>query len=190
MAYVYRYLRPKSEAVVYIGKTSGDTIDSLVSRIRAHASEDSFKRETPKSGFIIQYIEGLTAADADILETALINQDIYPPKLNKAKTSWGESGFVDLSGLEWKTYSPASFERRSPLHKCYAPRPDSLYKCSCCGRMQRIGKYNGPRYANLECRTPSGYFAYFLWLCDPCAEIVARYLCQVLDARCIDEDSP
>lgn len=190
MAYVYRYMRPKSETVVYIGKTSGDTIDSLVSRIRAHASEDSFKREAPRTGFIIQYIEGLTAADADILETALINQCPYPPKLNKAKTSWGKSGFVDLSGLEWKTYYPASFEKRAPLYKFYSPRPDDLYTCHRCGRSQRIGKYDGPRYANLACRTPSGSFAYFQWFCDPCAEIVVRDLCQVMDARCIDEDSP
>ena len=179
MAFVYRYLTPRSEAVMYVGKTAGDDSAALTSRIRAHASEDGFKRHQPKSGYLIQYIDGLTAADADILETALINQNPDPPLLNRGKTNWGKSGLVNLDGLEWKTWSaPPSYRKmRSPLEKWAMPgQPEARYTCDRCGRLQKHGNYNSPRYVNLEVRAASGYYANFNWLCDECSEVVSKAL--------------
>lgn len=48
VAFVYRYLHPDSDEIVYIGKTSGDLIESLKSRIAAHAAEYNFKK-TPRA---------------------------------------------------------------------------------------------------------------------------------------------
>lgn len=179
MAFVYRYLTPRSEAVMYVGKTAGDDSAALTSRIRAHASEDGFKRHQPKSGYVIQYIDGLTAADADILETALINQNPDPPLLNRGKTNWGKSGLVNLDGLEWKTWSaPPSYRKmRRPLEKwACSDRENAQYICDCCGRAQKQGNYNSPRYVNLEVRDASGYYMTFVWLCDDCSEVVSKAL--------------
>lgn len=111
MAFVYRYLNPDSDEVVYIGKTSGDSIESLRSRIAAHAAEDKFKKGAPCSGWRIEYVDGLTPADADILETALINSCKPSVLFNKSKTGWGNSSMVNLSNLEWRQWERS---RRSP----------------------------------------------------------------------------
>lgn len=185
MAYVYRYLLPKSETVVYIGKTSGDDPAALKARISAHANEDKFKANEPKTGYVVQYIDGLSAADADILETALINQGDNPPLLNRDKTNWGRSGLVRLDGLEWKTWSAPLIYRkmRSPLEKWAMPgHPEALYTCNRCGRLQKHGNYNSPRYVNLEVRAASGYYANFNWLCDECSEVVSKALNDCMNA--------
>ena len=179
MAYVYRYLLPESETVVYIGKTSGDDPAALKARISAHANEDKFKAHEPKSGYVVQYIDGLSAADADVLETALINHDDKPPLLNIGKTNWGRSGLVRLDSLEWKTWAEHRLYRkkRSPLEKWAMPgHPEALYTCGRCGRLQKHGNYNSPRYVNLEVRAASGYYDHFFWLCDECSEVVSKAL--------------
>lgn len=184
MAYVYRYLLPKSETVIYIGKASGDDSSALTARIRAHANEDKFKEHEPKSGYVIQYIDGLTAADADILETALINRENKPPLLNRGKTNWGRSGLVRLDGLEWKTWSAPLIYRimRSPLEKWALPdHPEARYVCDCCERIQKQGDFNSPRYVNIEVRAASGYYASFTWLCDECSEVVSKALKDYMD---------
>lgn len=185
MAYVYRYLLPKSETVVYVGKTNGDDSVALTARIRAHANEDGFKQHAPKTGYVVQYIDGLSAADADILETALINQGDKPPLLNRGKTNWGRSGLVRLDGLEWKTWSAPLIYRkmRSPLEKWAMPgHPEALYACDCCGRLQKHGNYNSPRYVNIEVRAAHGYSAAFNWLCDECSEVVSKAVSDYIDA--------
>ena len=185
MAFVYRYLLPKSETVVYIGKTSGDDPAALKARISAHANEDGFKKHKPKTGYVVQYIDGLSAADADILETALINENDRPPQLNRGKTNWGRSGLVRLDGLEWKTWSAPQIYRkmRSPLEKWAMPgHPEALYACDCCGRLQKHGDYNSPRYVNVEVRAASGYVGAFHWLCDECSEAVLKVVNDYIDS--------
>lgn len=63
--------------IIYIGKTSG----YLGNRINAHATEDKFAPYIKKA--VVFFHETKSGAEADFLETALINQ--YQPVLNVAK---------------------------------------------------------------------------------------------------------
>lgn len=89
MAYVYRYKNRAGEAV-YIGKTK-----DLVSRHYAHTRDPWFNDD-----LILEYIEGVTPADADILETYFISKD--QPKNNKAK-QWGGSCLVLSNIPDWQS---------------------------------------------------------------------------------------
>lgn len=184
MAFVYRYLRPQSGAVVYIGKTGGDNISSLAARISAHANEDKFKKNKPRKGWTIEYIDGLSASDADILETALINESISPPPLNKGKTLWSKSGLVNIDNLQWKTWPDGSaIKRVCPRHFSHAEdeHADAVYHCDRCGKYERIGRYHGPRYCGINCLSKSQHILSDVWLCNECSNIVADALCQLID---------
>lgn len=93
MAYVYRYKNRAGEAV-YIGKTK-----DLVSRHYAHTREPWYDKD-----LILEWVEGLSPAEADILETHFISVD--NPKYNKAKR-WGKSTLTISGNFEWKSPTDA-----------------------------------------------------------------------------------
>lgn len=184
MAFVYRYLRPQSGEVLYIGKTSGDSISSLSARISAHANEDKFKKHKPRKGYVIEYVGGLSASDADILETALINEHLSPPPLNKGKTLWGKSGLVHVDDLQWRTWQNESASREyvaRRFHDADDGHEDAVYICDRCGKYERIGRYHGPRYCELNCLSKSSHILSGIWLCNECSEIMTDALCRIID---------
>lgn len=182
MAFVYRYSHPMSGATFYIGKTSGDDLSSLAARISAHANEEKFKKNKPRRGYVIEYIGGLSAADADILETALINAYANAPKLNRQKTGWGQSGFVNTDGLAWKSWPPETESRVRPLLEWNVPgSEDALYTCHHCGKKQVVGKSCSPRYAALNLHSAHGSCIVSVWLCDACSDEVCGALMAFMD---------
>lgn len=182
MAFVYRYSHPRSEAVVYIGKTSGDGIDSLAGRISAHKKEAKFIIGAPRGGWKIEYVEGLTPADADILETALIAECPYVPRLNKGKTNWGKSTFIDVSNLSWNPWPPASSYAPKPvIDRWYGGSPDAVYTCECCGISQQIGESLMPGHIHVTIKNQRHLFTGGIWLCDDCAVILGEYIAGLID---------
>jgi len=170
VAYVYRYLHPRSEAIFYIGKTSGDDISSLAARISAHANEEKFKKNMPRGGYAIEYIDGLSAADADILETALINSDMSMPLLNSQKSGWGKSALVRIDGLTWKSWTPELKPRKKSFLEWNVPdSDDAFYTCDCCGKDERIGRSGSPRHILLKIHSARGSCLSTIWLCDECS---------------------
>lgn len=182
MAFVYRYLHPRSEAVFYIGKTGGDEISSLAARISAHANEDKFKKSKPRGGYIIEYVEGLSAADADILETALINATDLTPRLNSSKTGWEKPGLVRLDDLTWKPWSPDLKSKKKPFLEWNAPdHCDAVYSCECCGNKETVGRSGSPRYVLLKTHSASAQYIATIWLCDECSESVCGSLKRLME---------
>ena len=94
MSFVYRYKNAADE-VLYIGKTK-----DLIARHSAHKSDPWFTSELK-----LDYIDDLTPAEADILETYLIS--IEEPKHNKAKR-WGSVNFFILNTPEWQNAEEAA----------------------------------------------------------------------------------
>ena len=175
MAFVYRYCHPRSEAVVYIGKTSGTDIDALKSRIAAHKSEEKFLRKAPRQGWKIQYIEGLTPAEADVLETALIAENAGShSSLNVSKTNWGSCGIIDISNLAWKPYPPESLENSESLLKWFHEgHEDALYYWERCGKEEFVGRRHAPRSLSVNMNAFSCQYLSGVWLCDKCSDEVA-----------------
>lgn len=93
MACVYRY--QFDGHTVYVGKSR-----SMSSRVRAH-EYDNLRIVSDLCS--IEYIDGLSDADADILETYYIG--ILSPPLNKSK-QWGKPR-ITLPAQTWKTYRPS-----------------------------------------------------------------------------------
>lgn len=187
MACVYRYRTPLEKRTVYIGKTNGD-IKSLAGRISAHAHEEIFINNRTRKGYLIDYIEGLTAADADILETALIAQSEKPPDFNRAKTDWGASGFVDLTGLSWKTWPPIAEEKSSQIAINTGERISSYFRCSICGKTCRVGQSRKPSYMLI--REDNNDFSSIrtLWLCNDCAIAATSAVHNAIDSLKIEKE--
>ena len=106
MAYVYRYIDLDKGEVVYVGKVTKHKdykYDPLRLRHEQHMREDWYKAG---KNIVMQYVELNSHADADILETWLINYYDADQLVNKSKTGWGKCSF-DLSSLlfgRWRTF--------------------------------------------------------------------------------------
>lgn len=107
--YVYRYINLKKMETVYVGKVTRYKdvgYNPLRQRHNQHKGDDWYK-DIGEENLLLQYIELPSHADADILETWLIN---YYPKgqlANKAKTNWGAS-FLPLENNvfgKWKNFA-------------------------------------------------------------------------------------
>lgn len=126
MAFVYKYVDHEGTPV-YIGIVKGDFYTNLDSRIGQHFSQDSWRDEQPNCK--IFYIEGLTGADADAIETILCAK--YHPKHNGAKMNWGPT---ELGVLEdfftWHEYTKLS--RPKPFTLEVVPQRWQK-RCSYCG---------------------------------------------------------
>ena len=110
MAFVYKYTNTFGR-VMYVGKVSKhDSIESLRARIRGH--RDDIRIDERSTSWSIEFIPGLTAADADALETILIAR--YHPTLNTAKTQWGGTFAFNLQWLPrlWQDYRKAATHLR------------------------------------------------------------------------------
>lgn len=109
MAFVYKYVDHEGTPV-YIGIVKGDFYTNLDSRIGQHFSQDSWRDEQPNCK--IFYIEGLTGADADAIETILCAK--YHPKHNGAKMNWGPTELGVLEDFLLGMNTP-SYQGRNPL---------------------------------------------------------------------------
>lgn len=98
MPYVYRYLYPEADVVFYVGKTNAPDLSGVFSRVAAHRNEQKFKDRLPES-YRVEYIELPSAADADIMETALIA--LWNPPLNESKTGWGATSLCLADVPTW-----------------------------------------------------------------------------------------
>lgn len=110
MGYVYRYICPARGAwTVYIGKVTSlrysTGLSALKERDREHKIKDKWRKDY--SPLILQYIETISDADADIFETWLISYYQQTGQLqNDSKTRWGTSE-LDLSDHffgKWKEF--------------------------------------------------------------------------------------
>ena len=102
MSCVYRYIDGQG-AVVYVGKTN-----DLDSRHLHHINK-SDKNHEILINCSLEYIGGLSAADADILETYFISK--YRPRLNEAK-QWGDSSVKIRTVPPWE---PVQFPHKTRM---------------------------------------------------------------------------
>ena len=129
MAFVYRYMIPDDGATVYVGKTGGDDLRALAARISSHHYEKKFIDARPPGGYVVEYIDHLTKADADIIETALIGA--WNPVLNSSKKGWACSEYIAPAAFRWKRWDQAELFARG---KFDAPDKPYLYCCDRCGK--------------------------------------------------------
>ena len=95
MQYVYRYV--KNKKVMYVGITN-----NMQRRVRQHAQD----KLSDLAGATIQCFAVKTRADAELLETYLINHYGTGKYYNVSKTKKGEVSFLgDLSNLPWVEYN-------------------------------------------------------------------------------------
>lgn len=99
MEFVYRYL--EGCAVVYIGITN-----NLENRIRQHKFDKLGRVVSPR----IQYICVENRADAEMLETYLINHFGTGKYYNVAKSNKGPVSFLDsaVGAMNWRDYHPGT----------------------------------------------------------------------------------
>ena len=169
MAFVYRYRLPKSGRVVYIGKTNGAHIAALGARITAHAHEEKFMRREPVRGFIVEYIDRLSPAEADIVETALIAT--LDPELNSAKKNWGHADIVRLDDLRWKPWPPNADRHEAPPDSEDLPPCPGPYVCSRCGKRQIPGSHGEAGAFRLYVSWARGSQTLFAGVaCDDCMD--------------------
>lgn len=101
MSFVYRYV-DDSGAVRYIGRVFGSPLSRLGTRIDQHKHDEGFD-----PSWRVEYIDNLSNADADILETWLIAKLHQAPLLNSAKR-WGPTA-ITITGLPaFKPWDPSS----------------------------------------------------------------------------------
>ena len=97
MAFVYRYIDSRG-TVRYIGRVFGPSSSRLQDRFCEHKDEIGFDPD-----WRVEYIDGLTDADADILETYFIAATPQSALKNGAKR-WGPTA-IKLGNLpKWKRY--------------------------------------------------------------------------------------
>jgi hypothetical protein len=103
MQYVYRYVKNKN--VMYVGITN-----NMRRRVREHKQD----KLSSLDGATVQYFAVKTRADAELLETYLINHYKTGEHFNVSKTKKGEVSFLgDLSKLPWVEYN-GKIERKMP----------------------------------------------------------------------------
>lgn len=112
MAFVYRYIN-RLGVTKYYGLVYGDTKKDLTRRLKQHAYEKDFD-----PSWRIEYIDGLTRTDADLLETHFINSD-GDDLINIAKRSFGPIT-LEISNIPaWTPYEEpvVSAEKKKPAHE-------------------------------------------------------------------------
>lgn len=130
MSYVYRYLSLQGTPM-YIGKVSGDDLTCIARRIAQHKNDFGGKDKN----WTVQYVDGLTPADADALETVLIARE--KPRFNKSKTQWGDTSFFQFPEPEWKLFddSPKQKNAKRPSWRTLYPTgTQTMFTCYHCGR--------------------------------------------------------
>lgn len=100
MAFVYRYINSQGHRVYY-GMVNGDSLKQLSNRIYQHTLEGF------DPSWSIEYIDGLTRTDADLLETHFINTD-SAHLMNKAKRQLGAISLKGVSFPPWRPFSDKS----------------------------------------------------------------------------------
>ena len=133
MAFVYRYIA--GDNPVYIGRTS-----DIHARVAAHRCDEWFD-----SDLGVEYIDNLSDADADMIETYLISS--LHPKYNRAKY-WAKPKLqIDMSNYHWKPYI------KHLTAGLLRPRKEDAWKCQLCGKMALARntfnitlEIRGPRY--------------------------------------------
>lgn len=107
MSYVYRYVDAEKGECIYVGKVNGCKdfgCDPLSSRHNQHKRDDWYKNHGGAENVFMEYCELKTAAEADIVETAMIAFYSGTGQLeNKAKI-WGEQSVLDITNLIWIPY--------------------------------------------------------------------------------------
>ena len=163
MAFVYRYLSRQGNTQ-YIGKVSGDSMDNLTSRIRQHKQDFGGREES----WTIEYIDGLSAADADALETILIAQ--LKPVLNKSKTQWGNCHYFSEVSPQWKLYDPSPKFGRSELNNKHKRGDDDIHKfeCDCCHTV----KTERATWIFVDIKGPGHWYGTGATVCRSCADFL------------------
>lgn len=96
MAFVYRYSSIRGTPR-YVGMVNGDTLEHLYRRIKQHKNDERFAGHE----WIVEYIDGLTVTDAELLESHFIG--IYQADLfNVAKRRNGPISLEIVGIPEWK----------------------------------------------------------------------------------------
>ena len=113
MAFVYRYIDENRHAKYY-GMVNGDDMRALNNRIYQHSRESSFDPT-----WEIEYIDGLTRTDADLLETHFINSD-SEYLINKAKRTLGP---ISIGLSYFPRWIPYSDPRRTARAKTNLKEP-------------------------------------------------------------------
>lgn len=107
MSYVYRYVDAEKGECIYVGKVNGCKdfgCDPLSSRHGQHKRDDWYKKHGGSENVFMEYCELETAAEADMVETAMIAFYSETGQLeNKAKI-WGKQSILDISKLLWIPY--------------------------------------------------------------------------------------
>lgn len=162
MPCVYRYIDGQG-AVVYVGKTN-----DLDSRHLHHINK-SDKNHEVLIDCSLEYIGGLSAADADILETYFISK--YRPRLNEAK-QWGDSSVRIRTVPPWE---PVQFphKTRVAIDAIQKRRP----RCRRCKKpltmedLRYIGNYDSDHDFSVK---------WYLSLCPDCIldeELRVTFIC-------------
>ena len=153
MGCVYRYM-DTDDIVQYVGLTMGP----LENRIYQHRVD--FKGEDQY--WVVDYIDGLSRSDADILETFLIAT--LKPKWNKAKV-WGDVNLnISFENLEWKHYCP-------PV-KTIDVRSNSSSDLCRCDRCGEIVPDNSTALIEFSARAPRWVTITNGRLCEDCFAVV------------------
>ena len=117
MACVYRYRA--CDQIVYIGRAQ-----SLEKRNQQHKYDPWWK---DYQELILETIDGLSDAEADMLETYFIAR--HHPKENVAKTSWGTAKPIEnYDSLTWQRYVPPDPKPTATRYCC-----EMKDECGCCG---------------------------------------------------------
>lgn len=174
MACVYRYRA--CDQIVYIGRTV-----SLEKRNRAHNGDPWWK---DYHELILETIDGLSDAEADMLETYFIAR--HHPKENAAKTSWGNVKPIEVfDSLPWQRYVPPDPQSTATRYSC-----EMTFQCSCCGRIKPwrqmfyidLGFNSDNKFLEL----PHLNFHYGIgrYVCLDCYPVVFSAIAKIYDACC------
>lgn len=151
MAFVYRYKTDSGE-IIYIGKTN-----KLNERVNAHRQDPWWN-----DALVVEYIDNLTPADADMLETYYISK--CNPKYNVRK-QWGASKIdIDTNEYNWIPISRAPIVRRHIEDYALTVRPI----CARCGKTIDFGDETSVQFSALG---------------PPCHIEIRGYVCK----QCISE---
>lgn len=143
-------------------------MDNLTARIRQHKQDFGGREES----WTIEYVDGLTASDADALETILIAQ--LKPVLNKSKTQWGNCHYFSEVSPQWKLYEPSPKFGRSELRDKHKRGDDDIHKfeCDCCHTV----KTERATWIFVDIRGPGHFYGTGAVCCKACADfLVCKY---------------
>lgn len=170
MSFVYRY--KAQTRTKYYGMVRGDRPEDLLRRLNEHRRDPSFS-----PSWRVEYLEGLTPVEADLLETHFINTD-GESLINKAKRRLGEIRFSFEFPLEWKDVGLLTGSARPSASK--SPDHSGIAKCPIC---RRAGPARRLQNVRLEMEDTSGTWTMIAsYMCEQCRTALAEHARPLFDA--------